>query len=85
MLHRKLSRNGAVRASLLVSALSWSWLFVSTSIAVYLTIVTLLRLQHQLRQNGDAIASSIVLEQGKTFAGVYSFEVTWLIDRGFVV
>ena len=26
-------------------------------------------LQHQLRQNGDAIASSIVLEQGKTYAG----------------
>ncbi|KAF7800050.1 hypothetical protein EIP86_011293 [Pleurotus ostreatoroseus] len=27
-----------------------------------------MELQHQLRQNGDAIASSIVLEQGKTFA-----------------
>lgn len=27
-----------------------------------------LELQHQLRQNSDAIASSIVLEQGKTFA-----------------
>lgn len=28
------------------------------------------RLQHQLRQHGDAIANSIVLEQGKTFAGM---------------
>lgn len=26
-------------------------------------------LQHQLRQHGDAIASSIVLEQGKTYPG----------------
>ena len=28
------------------------------------------RLQYQLRQNADAIADSIVLEQGKTFAGM---------------
>lgn len=28
-----------------------------------------LELQHQIRQNADAIANSIVLEQGKTLAG----------------
>ena len=28
------------------------------------------RLQAQIRQNADALANSIVLEQGKTFAGV---------------
>ena len=28
-----------------------------------------LELQHQIRQNADALATSIVLEQGKTFAG----------------
>ena len=41
-------------------------------------IDTLSRLQHQLRQHGDAIATSIVLEQGKTFAGL-SFMLLSLI------
>jgi acyl-CoA reductase-like NAD-dependent aldehyde dehydrogenase len=33
----------------------------------------LYRLQHLLRQNSDAIANSIVLEQGKTLAGMVFF------------
>lgn len=35
-------------------------------------LVITFRLQAQIRQNADAIANSIVLEQGKTFAGVSS-------------
>jgi malonate-semialdehyde dehydrogenase (acetylating)/methylmalonate-semialdehyde dehydrogenase len=36
-----------------------------------------LRLQNQIRQNADALARSIVLEQGKTLAGTVS--PPWLL------
>lgn len=39
------------------------------------TIYVCCRLQHLIRQNADAIANSIVLEQGKTLAGIAIF--TW--------
>ena len=38
-----------------------------------MSLSPLYRLQQLLRQNADAIANSIVLEQGKTLAGLLSF------------
>ena len=62
------TRHGAAQVSSLGSASSWSECIVPRATHPHPELVTD-SLQYQLRQNGEAVANSIVLEQGKTYAG----------------
>lgn len=65
--HRKRTKHGAARVCLPANDLLWSTYIVIVALALSHVALSL---QYELRAHGEAIANSIVLEQGKTIAGV---------------
>jgi len=68
-LHQPRSNPGVAQVSSIGNDSSWSIYFSSNS-SLAPDILVFNRLQRLIRENADAIANSIVLEQGKTIGGL---------------